>query len=196
MRSLDRFLLWVDAVGGYWVCLGDEIVLGQPVRADQIDVPLLGDLSGRHARIRRDGEGYLIEAIRDVWLDGRPVVDFAPLADGSLIQLGGRVKLIFRRPHALSATARLDFASPHRTQPSSDAIVLMADTLILGPRPNSHVVCRKWREDVVLYRCENNLFCRGPGEMLIDGKTFRQKGPIDRNSRISGERFSLCLEQM
>ena len=31
MHNLDRFLLWVDAVGGYWICLGDEILLGQPV---------------------------------------------------------------------------------------------------------------------------------------------------------------------
>jgi len=196
MRSLDRFLLWVDAVGGYWVCLANEIVLGQPVRSDQVDVPLLGDLSGRHARICRDGEGYLIEAIREVYLDGRPVVDVAPLADGNLVQLGKKVKLVFRRPHALSATARLDFASPHRTQPTSDAILLMADTCILGPRPNSHVVCRKWHDEVVLYRHENNLFCRAAGDLDIDGKTYRQKGPIHRNSRIAGERFSLSLEQL
>jgi len=196
MRGLDRFLLWIDAVGGYWVCLGDEIVLGQPVRSDQVDVPLLGDLSGRHARIRRDGEGYLIEAIREVRLDGRPVADFAPLVDGSLIQLGSKVKLVFRRPHPLSATARLDFASTHRTQPTVDAILLMAETCILGPRPNSHVVCRKWPDDVVLYRHENNLYCRAAGLTEIDGQPCRQKGPIGRNSRISGERFSLCLEQL
>ena len=47
MCTLDRFLLWVDAVGGYWVCLTDEILLGQPVRSARVDVPLLGDLSGR-----------------------------------------------------------------------------------------------------------------------------------------------------
>ena len=37
------------------------------------DVPILADLSSRHARIRRDGEGYLIEALREVRVDGRPV---------------------------------------------------------------------------------------------------------------------------
>ena len=26
----DRFMLWVDAVGGYWVCLADELIVGQP----------------------------------------------------------------------------------------------------------------------------------------------------------------------
>ena len=61
----DKFMLWIDAVGGYWVCLGDEITIGQPVSAGSVDVPILGDISPRHARIRRDGEGYVIEAIRE-----------------------------------------------------------------------------------------------------------------------------------
>jgi hypothetical protein len=196
MRKLDRFLLWVDAVGGYWVCLNDEILLGQPVNRGGVDVPILGDLSQEHAIIRRDGEGYLVEAIRDVFLDGRPVTSASTLADGSLIQLGAKVKLKFRQPHALSATARLDFASPHRTQPSADAIILMADTCILGPRPNSHIVCRRWSDEVVLYRHEENLFCRGPGVFQVDGQEHRQKGPITRDSRVSGEQFSLCLEQV
>ncbi len=67
----DRFLMWVDAVGGFWVCLGDQITLGQPAVEGRADVPILGDLSKRHARIRRDGEGYLIEAFRPVYVDGQ-----------------------------------------------------------------------------------------------------------------------------
>ena len=195
MHTLNRFLLWIDAVGGYWVCLDDEIILGQPIASDRVDIPLLGDLSGRHARIRRDGEGYVIEAIRDVTIDGRRVVDFAPLVDGNLIQLGPRVKLLFRKPHALSATARLEFASRHRTQPSADAIILMADTCILGPKATNHIVCRRWSDEVVLFRHESNLFCRVPGSLEIDGNSYLKKGPIHKNSRISGERFSFCLEQ-
>jgi hypothetical protein len=196
MRKRDRFLLWVDAVGGFWVCLGDEIVLGQPGLPEQVDVPILGDLSARHARIRRDGEGYLIEAIREVYIDGRRVADFAPLADGNLVELGEKVKFTFCRPHALSATARLDFVSRHRTQPSTDAVILLADTCILGPKPSSHIVCRRWTDEVALYRHESHLFCRGPGEIEIDGKKHGQKGPIEQDSRITGERFSLSLEQV
>ena len=48
--KIDRFLLWIDAVGGYWVCAGDEVLIGQPVRYAEVDVPILGDLAGRHAR--------------------------------------------------------------------------------------------------------------------------------------------------
>jgi hypothetical protein len=190
----ERFLLWVDAVGGYWVCLDDEVVLGQPAPAGEADVPILGDLSGRHARIRRGDEGYLIEAFRDVYVNGRRVNPLATLNDGSRIQLGSGVRLIFRRPHALSATARLDFVSHHHTQPSVDAVLMMADSCVLGPSPHSHVVCRNWPREVVLYRCDHQMYCRTEGAVEIDGRPCQGRGMIHRNSRIVGEHFSLSLE--
>jgi hypothetical protein len=191
----ERFLLWVDAVGGYWICLGDEVVLGQPL-SHSTDVPILADLSARHARIRRDGEGYLIEAFRDVYVDGRRVSQVALLSDGNRIQLGSNVRLVYRRPHALSATARLDFASHHRTQPSVDAILLMADACVLGPSPHSHVVCRDWPHEVVIYRCENQLYCRTRGKIEIDGVPHKDRGMIGLDSRIVGEYFAMRLERL
>jgi tetratricopeptide (TPR) repeat protein len=37
-----RFLLWVDAVGGYLVCTDSEVTIGQP--GGSADVPILGDV--------------------------------------------------------------------------------------------------------------------------------------------------------
>lgn len=190
----DRFLLWVDAVGGYWVCLADEILIGQAGYAAKTDLPILGDISARHARIRRDGEGYLVEALREVRVDGRHVEQMALLQPGSTVQLGPSVRLVFSRPHALSATARLDFASHHRTEPFVDGILLMADSLVIGPKPHSHVVCADWPSEVVIYRNEGELYCRAPGLMEIDGVRCRHRGPIRRHSRIVGSHFSLSLE--
>lgn len=190
----SRFLLWVDAVGGYWVCLGDEVVLGQSCASGRIDVAILGDVSGRHARIRRDSEGYLIEPLREVKVDGRRVERAALLHDGSKIQLGDAVRLLFRRPHALSATARLEFLSHHRTHPTTDAVLLMAETCVLGPKPHSHVLCRDWPHEVILYQHEGQLYCRTPSYFEIDGIGHRQCGPIHRNAHIVGEGFSFSLE--
>jgi len=193
-RDRGVFFLWVDEVGGFWVCLADEVVVGQAVPSSGADIPIMGDISKRHARIRRDGEGYMIEAIRPLKVNGRPVERVALLGQESSIELGPSVKLRFRRPHALSGTARLDFSSGHRTQPSSDAVLLLADTCVLGPRPTSHVVCRNWADDLVLYRHEDQLFCRAAGTMEIDGRRCRGRSPITRNSRIVGDRFSVSLE--
>ena len=192
----NRFFLWVDAIGGFWVCLGDEVVLGQPAADGETDIPILGDLSQRHARIRRDGEGYLIEAIRDVRVNGHLVSGVSALQHGSLIQLGPSVRLAFRRPHALSASARLDFVSRHRTEPSVDAVILMGDSCVLGPKPHSHIVCPQWKGEVVLYRHEDQLHCRASGPLEIDGSRQRDRGRISRNSRVVGEWFSLSLQEM
>lgn len=195
-RKADKFLMWVDGVGGYLVCLGDDITLGQPSGSKPVDVPILGDLSTRHARIWRDGEAYLVEAIRDVRVDGRKVERMASLNDGSQIQLGEGVTLDFRRPHSLSATVRLDFASRHRTQHSTDAVLLMADSCILGPKPFDHVVCRDWPQEVILYRHQDQLYCRTVGSIEIDNRRVRDHGPITLDSRIIGEQFSLSLESL
>ena len=190
----DRFLLWIDAVGGYWVCLRDEVTLGQPIPQGLVDVPILGDISAQHALIRRDGEGYLLEAQRPTRLDGQPVEGARILNPGAVIQLGDAVRLAFRRPHPLSATARLDFLSRHRTQPSADAVVLMAESCVLGPRPQSHIVCRDWPEEVILYRQGRQLFCRTRGWLEIDGVRYQERGPLSCHSRVVGEQFSLGLE--
>jgi len=190
-----RFLLWIDGVGGYWVCLGEEVVLGRSI-SSVADVPLLGDLAACHARIRRDSEGYLIEAVREVYVDGRPVTHAALLRDGSRIQLGAGVRLLFRRPHALSATARLDFASHHRTQPSVDAVVLLADVCVLGPAARSHIVCPDWPQEVTLYRMEDELYCRSVGPLEVDGRPGRDRAKVGLDSRIAGPHFAMRLEPL
>ncbi len=190
--SHDRFLLWIDAVGGYWVTMSDKVVIGQPT-AD-VDVPILGDISKRHARICRDGEGYLIEALRPVYINGQLVEGRTTLSDRAIIRLGDRVELRFRRPHALSATARLEFVTGHPTQPSSDAVLLMAETCVLGPSGHSHVVCRNWPNEVVMFRRHGELYCRSSSPMEIDGVPTRRSGLITRSSRIQGDRFSFSLE--
>ncbi len=191
-----RFLLWVDGVGGYLVCTGNEVLLGQPVEDGPVDIPILGDVSRRHAKIRRDGESYLIEPIRSVRLDGRPVERATILTDGCQIELGGNVRLRFRRPHPLSATARLEFVSHHRTQPSSDAILLLADSCVLGAAAGNHVVCRDWSSQVVLYRQGEGLFCRGPRVFRIDGVPTAECGRLGPKSQVVGEDFSFSVEPL
>jgi hypothetical protein len=186
-----RFLLWIDGVGGYLVCEADEVLVGQP---GQVDVPILGDLSRQHVKISRNGEGYLLAPFRRTAVNGRPVAGMTSLTDGSLIELGEGVKLRFRRPHPLSATARLEFVSHHRTQPSADGVLLLAESCILGPADSHHVTCHGWSRQVVLFRQEGELCCRTSGAFQIDGITCPGTGRLAPGSRVSGDDFSLSLE--
>ncbi|WP_425617181.1 FHA domain-containing protein [Anatilimnocola sp. NA78] len=207
-----RFLLWVDAVGGYLVCLADEVVIGQAHPGNQVDVPIQADIRRRHVSIKRQGEGYVLdplaakETTRDnhvsamaarqarVRIDGKDIRTPALLNDGDEIELGEGVKLRFRKPHALSASARLEILSNHRTHPFADAVLLMAESAVLGPKWQNHVICRDWQGDVVLYRQEESLFCRAMQSLEIDGQLQEGRGRLNVRSRIVGPDFSLSLE--
>jgi hypothetical protein len=191
-----RYVLWVDGVGGYLVCLGEELILGQSLPGDRVEVPVLGDLSRKHARIRRSGEGYVIEPWQRVGINGRSITTVTTLCDGDELELGVGIRFRFRRPHALSATARLDPLSPHRTQPHVDGVLMMAESCVLGPNWQNHVVCRDWSTDVVLYRCDNELFCRSLVPIEIDGKRYEGRGRLGGNSRVIGSDFSMSLEEL
>ena len=198
----SRLALWVDAVGGYLVCLSNEVTLGQPVPGDPVDIPILGDVSRRHAMIERDAEGYVLRPLRATYLGGRRIENPCELKDSETIGLGteGGVQLAFRRPHALSMTARLDLLSRNRFEPAMDGAILMADTCILGPKKGGHIVCPDWRNDVVLFRQDQRLYCRTKGPLQVDGRAVKtERGrpvEITRNSRIEGRDFAMSLEEL
>lgn len=191
-----RFLLWVDAVGGYLVCPASDVVLGQAVPGHRVDVPLLGDLSARQAIIHRGDEGYWIEPCRPIRVGGQPTTGPTLLADGAVIELGSGVALRFRQPHPLSASARLELVSRHRTQPPVDGVLLMAESLVLGPSRQAHVECRDWTREAVLFTEGGELRMRTTGPWEVDGRPAESPAALTLASRVAGEDFSLTLEQL
>jgi hypothetical protein len=191
----ERALLWIDAVGGYLLCLAPEVVLGQAGGAG-VDLPILGDVSRRHAKLRRQGDEYLLEPLHAATINGKPAGQVEMLEDGDEIGLGTRVRLRFRRPHPLSCSARLEFISRHRTQPSVDAVIMMAESCVLGPGEENHVVCRGWSDDLVLFRKDSQLHCRAMHPLEVDGRRFESAAPLNFDSQVTGEDFSLSLEPL
>ena len=118
-RPSDRLMLWIDAVGGYWLCLGDQITLGRP---DSAGHGRRGD-PGRPRRPARPRpprrRGIHRGGLADVHVNERPVGRLGRLGDGSRIGLGESVRMLFRQPHPLSPTARLRVS-----QRPSDAAVI------------------------------------------------------------------------
>jgi hypothetical protein len=58
------------------------------------------------------------------------------------------------------------------------------------------VVCRDWSSDVVLYRHDDELFCRSVSPIEIDGQLCDGRGRLQVNSRVVGSDFSMCLEEL
>lgn len=193
----DQQMLWVDGVGGYLVTLADQIVIGQPGvgESDGPDLPILADLSRRHARLARSGGRYVLTPYGKARLNGRAIDGPAVIENGALIELGG-VALRLRRPHALSASALVTVESGHRTVPAADAVLLMAESCVLGPKPHSHIRCVDWRDEAILFRGPTGLVCRCGGGLTIDGRPTDSAAPVTPGHRIEGQDFTLSVEQV
>jgi hypothetical protein len=174
--------------------MDDVVVLGQPSPGNSIALPILADLSRRHAVIRRDAGAYILEPLQHTCVDGREIAGAHVLSDNQLIQLGDNVRLRFTRPHALSATARLVLESHHKTQPSVDGLLLMAESCVLGPNRHCHVRCRDWQRDIVVYRQNDRVFCRADEPLTIDGAPANGENEIQSGVRVEGEEFSFTWE--
>lgn len=192
-KPSQRFLLWIDGVGGYLVCLGQRITLGQAVPDATVDVPLFADVSRSHAALDRDPEGYLIEAIRDVQVNGKKV-EKTPLRSGDKVTLGGSCQLRFTLPVPVSATAQLEIVSGHRLPMAVDKVFLMADTLVLGPTSQAHVFMPDLKQSIILYRNGDGLGVRYPGSMTVDGEPCRDRATLGPASQVTGEDFALAVE--
>ncbi|CAN5606988.1 hypothetical protein BH11PLA2_BH11PLA2_06440 [soil metagenome] len=188
-----RFLLWIDGVGGYLVCMGNRITFGQATGEAPIDVPLLADVSRLHAEIARDGEGCVLESSRGALVNGSPVTR-ALLKPGDRVTLGATCQFLFHQAVAISPTARLELVSGHRLQIAVDGVLLMADNLILGPPGQSHISVPWLTQPVVLYRSKDGLGVRIPGEFRVDAKAELNRANLALPSVVTSDQLSFAVE--
>jgi len=196
-RSLEpatQYLLWIDGVGGFLVCLSHRVTLGQANPESVVDIPLLADVSRHHATLQRDTEGYFLEAIRKVQVNGHPT-EKVLLRSADRVTLGSSCQMQFWQPVPVSASARLDLVSGHRFLHPVDGVLLMADTLLIGPGPQAHVVVADMPGPLVLYRNKTSLAVRWSGSLVIDGHTHQGKGPLASGSTLQTEHLTLALER-
>jgi FHA domain-containing protein len=191
-NNADKYYLWIDGVGGYLLCLANQVTIGQATPDSGVDIPVFADISRHHATLTRDPEGHLLEAVRSVLVNDRQV-DRALLHSGDRVTLGKSCQFLFRQPAALSASAVLELVSGHRLRVAVDAVLLMAESLVLGPGPQAHIVVPDLRKPLVLFRGKDGLGIQG-ARMLIGGRQCLDRGQIVPGSTVSGEDFSLGLE--
>ena len=190
----QRFFLWIDGVGGYLVCLSANVTFGQASPDAHVDVPLVADVSRLHATLTRDGEGgYLLEAARPVLVNGQAATR-SVLKSGDRFTLGASCQLKFHRPVPVSTSARLDVVSGHRVVYGVDAVLLMGDTLVLGPGPQSHVEMPELKKPVVLFRGKDGIAIRHGGSFAVGGQRVKDRASLGGGDTVSGDEFTFAVE--
>jgi tetratricopeptide (TPR) repeat protein len=189
-----RFLLWIDGVGGYLVCLGSRLTFGQATPEAHADVPLVADVSRLHASLTRDAEGYVLEAVRPIQVNGKAVTRTL-LQMGDRVTLGTSCQFQFHLPVPVSTSARLDLVSGHRLPLSVDAILLMADTLILGADTQVHIRVPDLKQPLVLFRQKDNLGIRYSGKLSINGQMSGERLLLaGGHAVVNGENIAFAIE--
>lgn len=193
-EQLRPCTLWIDGVGGYLLCLSHRVTLGQALVEKAVDIALIADVSRHHATIQRDPEGYFLEALRKVQVNGT-ATDKALLRNTDRITLGNSCQLQFWQPVPVSTSARLDMVSGHRFAEPVQAVLLMAETLVIGPETQSHVQVPDMTQPLILYRTKEGLAARWTGNLTIGGKTYQERGPLKAGECLTTEQISLTLER-
>jgi FHA domain len=189
----QQFFLWIDGIGGYLVCLGSRITIGQATPDAYVDIPLFADVSRLHATVCRDVEGYVLEATRPLLVNGHKV-ERTLLQNGDRVTLGTSCQLVFAQPVPVSTSARIDVVSGHRLPLTVDGVLLMADTLVLGPGPQAHVIIPELEQPLVLYRHKDGLAMRSTGNFNVDGESVHERASLRPTSSVVGENFAFALE--
>lgn len=193
----ERYVLWIDGVGAWQVCVGDSFLIGGPtLEHESADICLMANLSRRHATLSRNNEEWFIQPHGPVVVSGRTASDRALLKTGDQIQLGDRVRLGFRIPNVLSGSAVIDFESQHRPAQSVNGIILMTDTCLLGPRRDHHVCCADWSDLVVLFRQDGQLRCRSKMALKVNDTRVRDSAVLHDGAIVSGDDLRFRIERM
>lgn len=132
-------VLWIDGVGSYALCERDSVTIGQSFPGNEVDLAIRGDLRRRACAIHRVHGEYWVEAFQKLRLGDEIVDKPVLLRDQSICVLGERVRFQYFKPSPLSSTARLNLISEHRWQPYVDAVILAAETVVIGCDPTCHI---------------------------------------------------------
>ncbi len=195
-NSSERYIIWIDGVGAWQLCVGSEFLIGAPTREDSVaDICLMAHLSRRHATLQRIGEDWFIHPYHPTVVSGRTVTGAASLRTGDSICLAERVRLGFRIPSVLSGSAVIDFESHHRPAQTVDGIILMTDSVLLGPRKDHHIYCPDWPELVVIYRQDGQMRCRSKAALTVNGERVRDSAILSDGAIVSGEEFRFRIEK-
>ena len=193
----DRYMLWIDGVGAWQLCVGSQFLIGGPTLEDKsADICLMANLSRRHASLLRNGEDWFIHPHNSTVVSGRAVTGPTLLRTGDEICLAERVRLGFRIPSVLAGSALIDFESPHRPAHSVNGIILMTDSILLGPRKDHHVCCPDWPELVVIYHQDGVLRCRSKAILSVNGVRVRDSSVLSDGDIVSSDDFRFRIERL
>jgi hypothetical protein len=134
----SRWRLWVDGSGGYLLLTGNRWTLGGVSDRAEADIRVRADWPRLAGRIEREAGDYFW---CDMYHKGSIPKDRTLVTHGQQLPIPGSASVKLIQPSPLTATAILDLAAPHRFDEHIDCVILVDETLLIGPSAECHVRC-------------------------------------------------------
>ena len=196
------FLLRVDEGGEHLVLRGESVSIGN-IRQARADLPILANVAGLHATIRRSMSFHggmqdtVVAAEGEVRVAGAAVAERA-LSPGDRVQLGPNLAFVYQRPTPRSLSAAITLQSGFQVG-GTDRILLMKDRgkdgrLLLGPGTDVHVRVPGAAGEVELFATNTGqIRVRSDAGGTIDGVPFRGEHPIAAGQVVAAAGISFLL---
>lgn len=140
-----RWRLWIDGCGGFLLLTGESWSVGGLSQEDLADVCVRADWPRRAGTIHRRGSDYF-------WKGSRATDQRELISANRPLPIDGSATVTMTQPSPLSSSATLQLKPPHRFNEHVDGVVLVDETLLVGPQSDCHVRCHEATDRVVLNR--------------------------------------------
>lgn len=142
--ATSAWRLWIDRCGGFGLLTANRLTFGGARPDGTADVRVRSDWRRCEGTLtRRDGDYFWSGAGESVSSDGL-------LGTGSVFPISGSATLRLHKPSPLSGSAILSLDPPHRFDQHVDQILLVDQTVLIGPGAGNHVCCSGLNSAAVL----------------------------------------------
>ena len=162
--------LWIDGCGGFGLLVGNSFRLGQAGSPQLADVRVRADWPRQAGEIVRSENDYLWHCRE---------MPASLLVPGQVVPVAGSAQLQIHVPSSLSQTAVLTLQPPHRFDDHIDRMLLVDQTILIGPEASNHIRCRQLEQSFLLvYRNSHwKLRQRPSGPQNVPAKQGLKKQP-------------------
>lgn len=196
------FLLRIDEGGEHLVVRGESVSIGN-VRQTRSDLPVLANIAGRHATIRRSMSFHggmqdtVVAEEGEVRIGGK-LVTSQRLQPGDRVQLGPSLQLVYSQPTSRSLSVSLQLQGGFQVG-GTDRVVLMKDRgrdgrLLIGPGRDVHARVAAATGEVEVFATNTGqirVACDAGGS--IDGVPFRGDHPVAAGQLVQAAGVTFVL---
>ncbi|QDV61678.1 hypothetical protein Pan14r_43880 [Crateriforma conspicua] len=159
--AVDQAQLWIDGCGGFVLLPGSRWTIGGMDLSGRraADIRVGADLPRMAGRLDRSGQDYF-------WV---PREGDKTLIDSQQpVPLPGSASLWLTTPSPLSGSALLTLRPPHRFADHVDGVILVSDTVLIGPGVGCHVRCELLQRRWTLTQRNQTWVMVGPGRPMLE----------------------------